>query len=1263
MATRTISTRLAIEGEAEFRQQIKNCNNEISTMKSQLAAVTSEYRNNANSLEALTAKSKAYSDLQQAQTKKVEQLKAALENAQKAQQEQAKTIEETGKQLESSNAAIEKLDESTKKAGEQWLKYSEDVKSAEKQLDTLKKSNSDTSGEQEKLNDQIADAKNKMAELEQSTEGAAKTAGELLKENKNLTATYEESQAKQDAATRSVNNWTMQLNNAQIQLNKTNDQIDQNNRYLQEAKNSVDRCATSIDQYGKETKEAAQQSQNFGGQTTTAINDLAGVLAAAGVAEGVREIARALIECVDSSKQFEQGMAEVFTLLPDMSEDARTQMSADMLQFSSDMNVLTDEAVPALYSAISASVPPDNVFDFLSTAQKAAVGGVSDLETSIDGLTSVVNAYGDDVLEASEASDLMFTAVKLGKTTFDELSSSLYNVVPTAVGAGVSFDQVTAALAAMTAQGTPTSVATTQLRQAIVELSKDGTATDKVFKELAGQSFKQFIASGNNLQQAFQLLESHAEATGKGVNDLFGSVEAGNAVLQLTGKGTDRFTAALEGMAESTGATDEAYSVMADTVEYSAQRVEVAMDNIKIAIGDTLAPAVKNLNNVVADVVGWATEIIDQNPWLVQAITVLTAGIGAFIISITAATAATIALKTAMTAVAAHPLILPVTAILGAVAALTALVATMSDSTESVKNLTKASTEAEETFEETKKTFEENSQEIEGTAIAAERYIEKLEELEKQGLKTDEAQKEYERTVEQLNTLIPELNIVIDEQTGLIEGGTAALKQNAEAWKNNAIAQALSKKMAEDAEAYGEAIIELRKNTEAYKKSQKSANEAQKEMDDILLQMQEEGVLQQLADNMGVTTEQAQTLAETVSETAFANITTNEELIESYIAAREELESNTASMKTHKEAMDINNETIAELDGKLNETSKLYDNLTEDTEGLTGATGEHAIAVKAYCDSVQAEMNELMTAYQASYDAAYENISKEIGLFNELSVKGDQSIDDLIAALNSQISFMDTYAGDIQKAMEKGVDAGLVAKLSDGSEESAQILHTIVNSGDEKIKELNEKFLGVEQGKKDFSAQIADMETDFSNKWDDMERRLDRGIKELDRAGEAAQAGANVVKGWIEGFDLWEDQALKKVNSFGNKVTDKLRESLDEHSPSKKSEKAAEDYGEGFVIGMQNKQREMEQVMQETANLVHNTMLTSIPQTTDIPTSGTDLTPVINAIYAIGAKLGMTSDNATNVNIYGDYSDIDYDDELLANRIDRMLGRLYRRST
>lgn len=160
------------------------------------------------------------------------------------------------------------------------------------------------------------------------------------------------------------------------------------------------------------------------------------------------------------------------------------------------------------------------------------------LKQQLNGLTSVTNAYGLENLSVARASDLMFQTVKLGKTTFGELSSSLYNVIPTAVGAGVSFDDVSAALAAMTAQGMPTASATVKLRQAIMELSNSGTDVDKTFKSVAGKSFKQFISEGGNLQGALQLLEQHAKKSGLGIADMFSSVQAGSAALALTGQGT-----------------------------------------------------------------------------------------------------------------------------------------------------------------------------------------------------------------------------------------------------------------------------------------------------------------------------------------------------------------------------------------------------------------------------------------------------------------------------------------------------------------------------------------------------------------------------------------------------------------------------------------------------------------------------------------------------------------------------------------------------
>ena len=113
MATRTISTKLAIEGEAQYKQALSACNAELKTLKSSLALAESEYKNNANSMEALTAKGKALSDMQAEQAKKVSLLESALKNAQSHQQAYADAAADAGKKVAQYAAELEKLKSST----------------------------------------------------------------------------------------------------------------------------------------------------------------------------------------------------------------------------------------------------------------------------------------------------------------------------------------------------------------------------------------------------------------------------------------------------------------------------------------------------------------------------------------------------------------------------------------------------------------------------------------------------------------------------------------------------------------------------------------------------------------------------------------------------------------------------------------------------------------------------------------------------------------------------------------------------------------------------------------------------------------------------------------------------------------------------------------------------------------------------------------------------------------------------------------------
>ena len=323
--------------------------------------------------------------------------------------------------------------------------------------------------------------------------------------------------------------------------------------------------------------EAEGRFSRFGGAAKSLAK---GVALGAGAA-----VAGAVVTGTKALFDFDTGLREVFTLMPGITEQARTAMQEDVLAFSKSAGIATGEVLPALYQAISKGVPADNVFEFMEIAGKAAIGGSVQLENAVDGITSVVNAYGSEILSATEASDLMFTSVRIGGHTFGELSDSLFNVTPTAAALGVKLGDVTGSIAQMTAAGIPASVATTQLRQLFVELSKDGGKAADAFQELSGKTFTDFIHSGRDVADALELMEEAAGNNGVALQDMFGSVEAGAAALALGGTNLGDFRDTLAENVLAAGATEKAWEEVEDGLQRWWNRITVNLQNWLLELG------------------------------------------------------------------------------------------------------------------------------------------------------------------------------------------------------------------------------------------------------------------------------------------------------------------------------------------------------------------------------------------------------------------------------------------------------------------------------------------------------------------------------------------------------------------------------------------------------------------------------------------------------------------------------------------------------
>ena len=77
----------------------------------------------------------------------------------------------------------------------------------------------------------------------------------------------------------------------------------------------------------------------------------------------------------------------------------------------------TDEMASAEYNLISAGIDAAKVNYALDASAKLAIGGITDMGTASNGLTSVLNAYNLAAEQSEEVTDAMFVAMKRGKTT------------------------------------------------------------------------------------------------------------------------------------------------------------------------------------------------------------------------------------------------------------------------------------------------------------------------------------------------------------------------------------------------------------------------------------------------------------------------------------------------------------------------------------------------------------------------------------------------------------------------------------------------------------------------------------------------------------------------------------------------------------------------------------------------------------------------------------------------------------------------------
>ena len=1174
MSQKKIGAKIVIDGEQEFRSALNQSKNALKEFDSELKLVTSQFKNNEKSMDALKSKQQVY---QKQQAELTKQSKLLVDQIQKASQEYKKASEVQEQQA----AKVKKLEKALEEAKKEYGDSADEVRELEKQL-------SEANAEYDKQDRAIQNLSNK------------------------------------------ITKWNTELNNTETRLVETD-------RALKETNDSIENYDESLNDAENETRQFGLVMGDAATNTESLRISLGSLVSAQVVVDVLRNCAQAIKEvstaALDVGMKFTSSMSNV-EALSGASGEALEQLGNKAREMGSKTIYSASESADAFSYMALAGWKVEEMLSGIEPVLNLAAAANMDLAEASDIVTDYLTAFGLKAEDAGHFADAMATAMSTSNTTVEMLGESYKNCAATCGSMGIAMEDVTAVLATMANAGVKGGEAGTALNTILTRLA---TNTKGCADKLEAYGVAVYDAEGN-MNSISSILNGVADAWGDmsqqeqaalaktvaGVSQYskFQTIMLG--VSEAAKEGGQSFNDYAAALRDCDGAAEQMAKTMQDNLAGDVTILKSALEGLGIAtegvFDDTFRDAVQGATDAVArleksisdgdlgvslaglsDSIGELTSnlidsaerglpgFIDGLTWLVDhldeiagLITTVTAGYVAYK---TATLAATLATADFNVVLAANPIGLVATVIAAATVGMYELAKATeemtykkSDEQKETERLISSSSALNDKIKESASSRKEELAQIEAQAQASQRLVDEL---------YNEATTQERKTqiIAQLKSMYPELNAALDEH-GKIIGST---KDEMEKYIETSLQMA-------KVEAAKEHLTEIAK--EQFEAEQK-LSEIEEQVADAVLEVKR--------------AEHAAT------EEGKLHVDMNGELVDVYNEYDAALEGATDGLNELRAEQDTTRQSVEDLGAEYQRTldyisdNSAYSN-AEAGLGQLDAASQNTVDNLAY----------LQQAYQEAKDEALESITSQVGLFDELSTKSDLSLGQISKNLQSQTDTMNTYAADIESASElvkEGVlDEGMLGAIMELGVEGAGYLHELVEAAEEDSEAFTEamaKWGAMEEARENLAETLAEFETgysetkdtllqtqdelntetqakqeEFNESWNECGKKLTEtmgetaeeagevgkkigenalnGIKETADPETAKELGANFGQGYIEGLQSKLEEAKAAAAQLATITAQSTAKTQKSKSPSKVAEQLGKYFGEGYVIGLES---------------------------------------------------------------------------------------------
>ena len=971
------------------------------------------------------------------------------------------------------------------------------------------------------------------------------------------------------------------------QIDKTtkayNDQIaklDEYKRRLEEA--GVD--TTELDKESERLKEelkqlqsgfdgAGDEAEEFGDKSANSLQNIETLLVSAGIVKGLKAIYEGFSECTTVAADFEAQMSSVEAISGADAEEI--DALAERAKYLGSTTAFTAKQVgEGMEHMAMAGWKTTDMLDGMDAVLSLAAASGEDLGTVSDIVTDALTAFGLKAKDTGRFADILAATAANANTNVGMMGETFKYAAPVAGALGYSVEDVAVAIGLMANSGIKASQAGTTLKNIFNGILGGVDLTAEAFGELnvefvnSDGTMQDLSSSMDTLRYYFDQM-TEAEKVHNAIN--IAGQRGYSGLLAILNSTTEDYNKLTDAVNNSAGAAQKMADIKMDNLNGQMTIAKSALEGLEIEIGRQFTPMLTKLYKVAADILGGLTTFVKENPNVVKAVAAGAAVIGVFTAAIIAAKVAMIALNAVMSI---NPIVLATMAFVSLYTAIAVLISTAEDATDPMNMLTGASQEQREEMErlqeeydqvceaegetsanaillknkldEATAAFEENRQTMgewkaqhdklmEEQDASTARYNEAAAGIDKEAQSMDslifklmelsnKTELSYgelqilQAVIDEINERMPEAGLSFDVNTGQLNVTAEQLHEMAEAAaaakRNELDLQTYLEKVAAHPELEAD-LEQARKNVEEYRKIYEEAKAAYEAHEDT-------------------------SSDEHTDWTAY-------QLSEAYFAAKKHLDELNAEYQESADKLAENERMTAELEERMTSYGETVAEATAAEEERAAAVDAVANIVGSYTERIET----LTEAYGLAYQAAYDSITGQYKLWDDVAEVSAKSVDDVTKSLENQTKYWTDYNTNIQTLLGySGEIEGLsemVAEFGDGSADSVNMIAGMAeaaNSGHpEKIQEMVTAWQENKTAQDEAAQSLGDLVTNYSENMAEIQSELAADVEAMDYSDEAYAAATSTLQSFIDGANDMLPAVQRAYGNIASAATSALTQS------------------------------------------------------------------------------------------------------------------------